>query len=109
MAMNEIPIERRMALVEDDVRAMRAMQVTLIDSVARYRQLLFGDSEAETPGMLKRINTLEKLVEISEIERAAQRNIIKGMAIAIGVSSITGIGTFITVLSQILGAGGIKP
>lgn len=98
-----------MSQLEDEMRAMRGVMTTLTDSVARYRQLMFGDSEAETPGMLKRIATLEKLAETSEAERAAQRNIIKGMAIAIAFSSVTGIGTFITVLSQIASAGVIKP
>lgn len=88
---------------------MRSAQTVLSDSLARYRQLMFGDPEADTPGVLKRIATLEKLVESSEAERQAQRNIIKGMAIAIAFSSVTGIGTFITVLSQIAGAGVIKP
>ena len=106
--MGEItPIDKRMSQVEDDIRAIKATQIAQADLQARYRQILFGDVETESPGVLRRITVLEKLMEASADERQAQKTMIKGILVGLGLTSITGIGTLATLLAQLL--RGVSP
>ena len=96
-----------MSQAEDDIRAIKVQQSLQGDLWARYRQILFGDPETESPGVLKRITILEKLVESAADERQAQKTMIKGILVGLGLTSITGIGTLATLLAQLL--RGVSP
>lgn len=92
--MPEITTEQRMAQLEADVKELKVEQ-------SFHARVLFGDQRAETPGALKRIGTLETLVENMEEERKTQKNLIRGIALGLGLTGIGSVGTFITVLTQI--------
>ena len=96
-----------MSQAEDDIRAIKVQQSLQGDLQTRYRQILFGDPETESPGVLRRIGILEKLVESAADERQAQKTMIKGILVGLGLTSVTGIGTLATLLAQLL--RGVSP
>lgn len=106
--MTELTLERRVSLMEDEIRAVKSVAASQADAIARYRIILHGDLETESPGALKRIGTLEKIVENTEREKAALKNRLAGMAFAVGFAGVTSAGTFVTLLNFITG-GIAKP
>lgn len=94
--MVELTLEQqRMAQLENELRDLKQRQ-------AIHARVLFGDSETDTPGVLKRISTLEKLVESSADERQAQKTMVKGILVGLGLTSVTGIGTLAALIAQLL-------
>jgi HEAT repeat protein len=65
--------------------------------------VIYGNARQDTPGLLKRVQTLEKLVEEIERGRAEQKATLKGIQIGLTLTGAAGVGTLITVLTQILG------
>lgn len=65
--------------------------------------VIYGNARQDTPGLLKRVQTLEKLVEEIERSRTEQKATLKGIQLGLGLTGAAGVGTLITVLTQILG------
>lgn len=68
---------------------------------------MYGSSRLKLPGVLDQLQKLTASLDELVNERRAQSTLIKGIAIGLGLTSLTGLGTLITVLSQV--AGAVKP
>lgn len=65
--------------------------------------VVYGNNRQGTIGIIKRVENLEKLVENIEDARREERATLKGIKIGLALTGLTGAGTLVSILSQVLG------
>ena len=92
--------------LKHDVNELR-QQVTALqcampgEAVSRLLLLVDGDPSRDVSGLRQRIVKLEGAVESLQEDKKGQQNTLRGIAIGLGLTGITGAGTFITMLMQV--------
>lgn len=79
----------------------------LSDRLDSLETSMYGSQRLQLPGVLTQLQKLTSSLDELVKERQAQSTLIRGIAIGLGLTSLTGIGTLITVLSQV--ATAVKP
>lgn len=95
-------IERGLDTLAVQHRLLKEDVENLSKDVRRLVLLLIGDDELEVAGVVERLKETEQELETIKDEREAQANRLRGVAIGLGITGVSGVGTFITVLTQIM-------
>lgn len=66
-------------------------------------EVIYGNAKRRTRGIIERVENLESLVESIEDARREERATLKGIKIGLALTGLTGAGTLISILAQILG------
>lgn len=70
-------------------------------TVKDLENVVYGNNRQDTPGILKRVSNLERMVEAIEVSRREERATLKGIKIGLVITGATGAGTLVSVLSQL--------
>lgn len=89
-----------------DITATVAKLIQRIDEVEENLQLhaalIRGDDQLQLPGLLTRLTALEQLVKILVDKDQKRITLLRGIVIGLSITSVTSIGSFITLILQIV-------
>lgn len=74
------------------------------ENIKRILRLIDGDADLKAKGMWQMIQELHSSVTEMQEERKQQKTLMRGIVIGLGLTGITGIGTLVTLLAQVMGA-----
>ncbi len=97
--MTDEQLTARFARIEADL----AQLSQLGERVDSLETSMYGSARLQLPGVLTQLQKLTSSLDDLVKERQTQSTLIKGIAIGLGLTSVTGIGTLITVLTQVVG------
>mgnify|MGYP001609400666 CR=1 FL=1 len=77
--------------------------LSLVHVVQQLSKCVNGDPGSDTIGLRQRVKVLEMAVDILQEDKKQTASTLKGIAIGLGLTGLTGAGTFVTMLIQLLG------
>jgi hypothetical protein len=100
-------IEQSLAVLHDEVdknHTIASEKIGAIQNAVKELQLMvYGESRYGLAGLASQIKTMTDRLETMQDEREALRNQIKGMSLVVKLVGLTGAGTLISVIAQLLG------
>jgi hypothetical protein len=73
------------------------------EAIDRLKTIIDGDPNSDVLGLRPRVKALETAVNILNEDKKQTASMLKGMALGLGLTGATGVGTFVTLLMQLLG------
>ena len=77
--------------------------LSLAHAVQQLSKVVNGDPSSDLLGLRQRVKALELIVDILQEDKKQTQSTLKGIAIGLGLTVLTGAGTFVTMLIQLLG------
>jgi hypothetical protein len=73
------------------------------EAIARLTMIIDGDPDSDLLGLRQRVKLVEMAINVLQEDKKQTTATLKGMMIGLGLTGATGVGTFITLLMQLLG------
>jgi len=77
--------------------------ISLESRISRMEIIILGDPTLGIEGLLPRIGRMEDSLSQLLQQRQEQRNLLRGIAIGLAVTSVSGVGTLLSILSKVFG------
>jgi hypothetical protein len=98
-------IKRELAKLDEIIVALQKGDHGKVnaDAIARLTTIIDGDPDSDLLGLRQRVKSVEMAINVLQEDKKQTTSMLKGMMIGLGLTGVTGAGTFITMLMQLLG------